>query len=119
MAQAADYTDLYSKFVIQLDLDFKSASLKSGSLGQDLQTMFLEYSDTFLRNAQKSKEQIELKAALVEEVRNSVRYVLHCTVLYYIVFYCTVLYCTVLHCIISCCTVLCCILLHRTVKIVL
>ena len=114
MAQAADYTDLYSKFVIQLDLDFKTASLKSGSLGQDLQTMFLEYSDTFLRNAQKSKEQIELKAALVEEVRNSVRYVLHCTVLYY-----TVLYCTVLHSIISCCTVLCCILLHRTVKIVL
>ena len=115
MAQAADYTDLYSKFVIQLDLDFKTASLKSGSLGQDLQTMFLEYSDTFLRNAQKSKEQIELKAALVEEVRNSVRYVLHCTVLYYIVFYCTVLYSTILYCIAQYHIMLHCTVLHFTV----
>lgn len=30
--------------------------------------MFLSYSDTFLRDAQLSKEQIELKASLMEEV---------------------------------------------------
>jgi hypothetical protein len=78
VTQASEYTDLYSKFVVQLEIDFKDASLKSGALGQDLQTMFLEYSDSFLRDAQASKEQIEMKAAVVEEVgvgwRNTVQY---------------------------------------------
>jgi hypothetical protein len=31
--------------------------------------MFLAYSDNYLREAQVSKEQIELKATMVEEVR--------------------------------------------------
>jgi hypothetical protein len=69
VTQASEYTDLYSKFVIQLEIDFKDASLKSGALGQNLQTLFLEYSDSFLKDAQASKEQIEAKAAIVEEVR--------------------------------------------------
>lgn len=54
--------------MIQLDIDFKNSSLKSGSLGQELQTMFLAYSDSFLRQAQISKDQIEAKAVAVEEV---------------------------------------------------
>lgn len=66
--QATEYTDLYSQFVVQLDIDFKNSSLKSGSLGQELQTMFLAYSDSFLRQAQISKDQIEAKAVAVEEV---------------------------------------------------
>lgn len=65
--------------MIQLEIDFKDASLKSGALGQDLQTMFLEYSDSFLRDAQASKEQIELKAAVVEEVRMGVRSRIQCS----------------------------------------
>jgi hypothetical protein len=94
--QATEYTDLYSQFVVQLDIDFKNSSLKSGSLGQELQTMFLAYSDSFLRQAQISKDQIEAKAVAVEEVSGGEER--GCTVLYHAVLYCTMLYCTVLYC---------------------
>jgi hypothetical protein len=42
---------------------------KTGNLGEVLQTMFLAYSDSFLKHAQISKELIEAKAIAVEEVR--------------------------------------------------
>ena len=42
---------------------------KTGNLGEVLQTMFLAYSDSFLKQAQISKELIEAKAIAVEEVR--------------------------------------------------
>lgn len=74
--QATEYTELYSQFVIQLDIDFKNSSLKSGSLGQELQTMFLAYSDSFLRQAQISKDQIEAKAVAVEEVSDVMKRIL-------------------------------------------
>jgi hypothetical protein len=42
---------------------------KTGNLGEVLQTMFLAYSESFLKHAQISKELIEAKAIAVEEVR--------------------------------------------------
>ena len=45
-----------------------SVTDKTGNLGEVLQTMFLAYSDSFLKQAQISKELIEAKAFAVEEV---------------------------------------------------
>ena len=66
-------------FPLSSFLLFSSAvTLKTGSLGEELQTMFLSYSDNFLRDAQLSKEQIELKASLMEEVSGFCFAVLFC-----------------------------------------
>ena len=90
---------------MQLDIDFKNSSLKSGSLGQELQTMFLAYSDSFLRQAQISKDQIEAKAVAVEEVSEGDE----CSTL--VLYHSTVLCSVVLYCVL-CPTVQCCTTLY-------
>lgn len=53
-----------------------SVTDKTGNLGEVLQTMFLAYSDSFLKQAQISKELIEAKALAVEEVNLNLNLVL-------------------------------------------